>query len=188
LSAPQIDTELYQLNLKATIDELSETLYPFEELNKLCSTLKKLFSNLIDIAPYLSEEQTNILINIKDPSQISDKAISVINIPTKEKQEILEKLDVKDKIKFTIKIINREIQRLELGDKIQADVQGEISKSQKEYYLREQLRAIKKELGDEDSSLELDELKEKIDYAFIKSCCNFILDQKLTPYLLFHNQ
>ncbi|MAZ60568.1 MAG: endopeptidase La [Candidatus Marinimicrobia bacterium] len=148
---------------KATIDELSETLYPFEELNKLCSTLKKLFSNLIDIAPYLSEEQTNILINIKDPSQISDKAISVINIPTKEKQEILEKLDVKDKIKLTIKIINREIQRLELGDKIQADVQGEISKSQKEYYLREQLRAIKKELGDEDSSLELDELKEKID-------------------------
>ena len=148
---------------KSTINELSETLYPFEELNKLCSTLKKLFSNLINIAPYLSEEQTNILINIKDPSQISDKAVSVINIPTKEKQEILEKLDVKEKIKLTIKIINREIQRLELGDKIQADVQGEISKSQKEYYLREQLRAIKKELGDEDSSLELDELKEKID-------------------------
>ena len=148
---------------KSTIEELTETVYPFQELDKLCSTLKKLFSNLIEIAPYLSEEQTNILINIKDPSQISDKAISVINIPTKEKQEILEKLDIKDKIKQTIKIINREIQRLELGDKIQADVQGEISKSQKEYYLREQLRAIKKELGDEDSSLELDELKEKID-------------------------
>ena len=148
---------------KSTIEELTETVYPFEELDKLCSTLKKLFSNLIEIAPYLSEEQTNILINIKDPSQISDKAVSVINIPTKEKQEILEKLDIKDKIKQTIKIINREIQRLELGDKIQADVQGEISKSQKEYYLREQLRAIKKELGDEDSSLELDELKEKID-------------------------
>ena len=148
---------------KSTIEELAETVYPFQELDKLCSTLKKLFSNLIEIAPYLSEEQTNILINIKDPSQISDKAISVINIPTKEKQEILEKLDIKDKIKQTIKIINREIQRLELGDKIQADVQGEISKSQKEYYLREQLRAIKKELGDEDSSLELDELKEKID-------------------------
>ena len=148
---------------KSTIEELMEIVYPFQELDELCSSLKKLFSNLIEIAPYLSEEQTNILINIKDPSQISDKAVSVINIPTKEKQEILEKLDIKDKIKQTIKIINREIQRLELGDKIQADVQGEISKSQKEYYLREQLRAIKKELGDEDSSLELDELKEKID-------------------------
>ena len=148
---------------KSTIEELTEIVYPFQELDELCSSLKKLFSNLIEIAPYLSEEQTNILINIKDPSQISDKAVSVINIPTKEKQEILEKLDIKDKIKQTIKIINREIQRLELGDKIQADVQGEISKSQKEYYLREQLRAIKKELGDEDSSLELDELKEKID-------------------------
>ena len=148
---------------KSTIEELTEIVYPFQKLDELCSNLKKLFSNLIEIAPYLSEEQTNILINIKDPSQISDKAVSVINIPTKEKQEILEKLDIKDKIKQTIKIINREIQRLELGDKIQADVQGEISKSQKEYYLREQLRAIKKELGDEDSSLELDELKEKID-------------------------
>ena len=148
---------------KSTIEELDEVVYPFQELEKLCSTLKKLFSNLIEIAPYLSEEQTNILINIKDPSQISDKAVSVINIPTKEKQGILEKLDIKEKIKQAIKIINREIQRLELGDKIQADVQGEISKSQKEYYLREQLRAIKKELGDEDSSLELDELKEKID-------------------------
>ena len=148
---------------KSTIEELMEIVYPFQELDELCSSLKKLFSNLIEIAPYLSEEQTNILINIKDSSQISDKAVSVINIPTKEKQEILEKLDIKDKIKQTIKIINREIQRLELGDKIQADVQGEISKSQKEYYLREQLRAIKKELGDEDSSLELDELKEKID-------------------------
>ena len=148
---------------KSTIEELDEVVYPFQELEKLCSTLKKLFSNLIEIAPYLSEEQTNILINIKDPSQISDKAVSVINIPTKEKQGILEKLDIKEKIEQAIKIINREIQRLELGDKIQADVQGEISKSQKEYYLREQLRAIKKELGDEDSSLELDELKEKID-------------------------
>ena len=148
---------------KSTIEELTEIVYPFQKLDELCSNLKKLFSNLIEIAPYLSEEQTNILINIKDPSQISDKAVSVINIPTKEKQEILEKLDIKDKIKQTIKIINREIQRLELGDKIQADVQGEISKSQKEYYLRERLRAIKKELGDEDSSLELDELKEKID-------------------------
>ena len=126
---------------KSTIEELTEIVYPFQELEKLCSTLKELFSNLIEIAPYLSEEQTNILINIKDPSQISDKAVSVINIPTKEKQEILEKLNIKDKIKQTIKIINREIQRLELGDKIQADVQGEISKSQKEYYLREQLRA-----------------------------------------------
>ena len=150
---------------KAEIDDLVEIKSSTENMDVLCKSLRDIFSTLIEIAPYLSEEQTNILINIKDPSQIADKAISVMNIPTKEKQQILEQIDITKKIKDTLKIINREIQRLELGDKIQADVQGEISKSQKEYYLREQMRAIKKELGDEDSSVELDELKEKVKKA-----------------------
>ncbi len=150
---------------KGTMQDLQEIKTQEENMEVLCESLKSIFSNLIDIAPYLSEEQTNILINIKDPSQIADKAISVMNIPTKEKQQILEQIDVVKKIKETLKIINREIQRLELGDKIQADVQGEISKSQKEYYLREQMRAIKKELGDEDPSVEIDEIKEKIKKA-----------------------
>ncbi len=150
---------------KAEIEDLVEIKNPSEDMDVLCKSLKDLFSNLIEIAPYLSEEQTNILINIQDPSQIADKAISVMNIPTKEKQQILEEIDVTKKIKETLTIITREIQRLELGDKIQADVQGEISKSQKEYYLREQMRAIRKELGDEDSSVELDELKEKVKKA-----------------------
>ena len=150
---------------KAEIEDLVEIKNPSEDMDVLCKSLKDLFSNLIEIAPYLSEEQTNILINIQDPSQIADKAISVMNIPTKEKQQILEEIDVTKKINETLTIITREIQRLELGDKIQADVQGEISKSQKEYYLREQMRAIRKELGDEDSSVELDELKEKVKKA-----------------------
>ena len=150
---------------KGTMQDLQEIKTQEENMEVLCESLKSIISNLIDIAPYLSEEQTNILINIKDPSQIADKAISVMNIPTKEKQQILEQIDVVKKIKETLKIINREIQRLELGDKIQADVQGEISKSQKEYYLREQMRAIKKELGDEDPSVEIDEIKEKIKKA-----------------------
>ena len=150
---------------KATIVDLNEIKSVSEDMEALCKSLKDLFTNLIEIAPYLSEEQTNILINIQDPSQIADKAISVMNIPTKEKQQILEEIDITKKIKDTLTIINREIQRLELGDKIQADVQGEISKSQKEYYLREQMRAIKKELGDEDSNLEIDEIREKIKKA-----------------------
>ena len=150
---------------KGTMGELQEIKSKDENMDVLCESLKSIFATLIEIAPYLSEEQTNILINIKDPSQIADKAISVMNIPTKEKQQILEQIDVVKKIKETLKIINREIQRLELGDKIQADVQGEISKSQKEYYLREQMRAIKKELGDEDPSVEIDEIREKIKKA-----------------------
>ena len=164
---------------KGTKVDLIEIKSVDSNMDVLCDSLKDMFSNLIEIAPYLSEEQTNILINIKDPSQISDKAISVMNIPTKEKQQILEEIDIVKKIKQTLKIINREIQRLELGDKIQADVQGEISKSQKEYYLREQLRAIKKELGDEDPSLEIDELREKIREAKMPKDVNKVASKEL---------
>ena len=88
--------------------------------------------------------------------------ISLINIPIKEKQEILASLDIKKRLDRTILIINREIQRIELGEKIQSEVQDEISKSQREYYLREQMKAIQKELGEDEPSIEIDEINEKM--------------------------
>ena len=71
-----------------------------------------------------------------------------MNIQTAEKQTLLEEFDIKEKVQKALVIINKEVQRLELGDKIQSDVQDEISKSQKEYYLREQMKAIQKEMGE----------------------------------------
>ena len=88
-----------------------------------------------------------------------------MNISTKEKQEILDEVDVKVRLEKATVIINREIQRIELGEKIQSDVQDEISKSQKEYNLREQLKAIQKELGEEGSGIEIEEIQEKIKKA-----------------------
>ena len=131
------------------------------ELQALCGNIKSLFANLIEVAPYLSEEQSNVLINIQSPEKLADKAISLMNIQTQEKQTILEELDVYKRLERALAVINHEIQRIELGEKIQADVQDEISKTQKEYYLREQMKAIKKELGEEESNIELRELKGK---------------------------
>ena len=88
-----------------------------------------------------------------------------MNISTKEKQEILDEVDVKVRLEKATVIINREIQRIELGEKIQSDVQDEISKTQREYYLREQLKAIQKELGEEGSGVEIEEIEEKIKKA-----------------------
>ena len=113
---------------------------------------------MINVAPYLSEEQSNVLINIQKPEKISDKAISLMNISTSEKQEILEEFDINSRLEKALVLINREIQRIELGERIQADVQDEISKTQKEYYLREQMKAIKKELGEDESNLEIKEI------------------------------
>ena len=135
------------------------------ELQALCGNLKSLFTNLINVAPYLSDEQSNVLINIQKPEKISDKAISLMNISTNEKQEILEEFDVHSRLEKALVLINREIQRIELGERIQADVQDEISKTQKEYYLREQMKAIKKELGEDESNLEIKEIEDKIKKA-----------------------
>ena len=138
--------------------------YNFEDLDAdvISANINAIFKKLIEIAPYLSDDQANTLINIKNPSKLIDKTISLINTSTQNKQNVLNEIDVKERIEKAIKIINEEIQRIELGEKIQSDVQDEISKSQKEYYLREQLKAIQKELGEEGSGVEFEELEEKI--------------------------
>ena len=133
-----------------------------EELEAGTMNIKNIYSKLIEIAPYLSEEQASALTNIKHPGRIADKAISLMNIPTTEKQEILEELDLKERVDKSTVLINREIQRIELGEKIQSDVQDEISKSQREYFLREQMKAIRKELGEDESSVEINEIEDKI--------------------------
>ena len=158
----KVDNEKY---LKALIERSLEAVEFGTDVDKMTANLHAIFRKLIDIAPYLSDEQADILTSIQNPGKLADKAISLINIPIKEKQEILASLDIKKRLDRTILIINREIQRIELGEKIQSEVQDEISKSQREYYLREQMKAIQKELGEDEPSIEIDEIQVKVDEA-----------------------
>ena len=163
LDRVKIDTKVdHDKYLKAMINRNMEIVEYGSELDTMTANLHTIFRQLIDIAPYLSDEQADILTSIQNPGKLADKAISLINIPIREKQEILASIDVKKRLEKTIVIITREIQRIELGEKIQSDVQDEISKSQREYYLREQMKAIKKELGEDESTVELKELEDKI--------------------------
>ena len=164
----------------ADYSDINENTSDTDEMEALCENLKTIFSNLIDIAPYLSEEQSNLLINIKEPSRLADKAVSVMNIQTAEKQDLLEEFDIKEKVQKALVLINKEVQRLELGDKIQSDVQDEISKSQKEYYLREQMKAIKKELGEDESNIELKELEEKVNKAKMPKEVKKVADKEIS--------
>ena len=128
--------------------------------------VRSVFQDIVEIAPYLSMEHTSLLANIEEPGKLVDRAISVLNIRTSEKQVVLEEVSIRRRLEESIIILNKELQRLQLGEKIQTEVQGEINKTQREYFLREQLKAIKRELGDEDDlALELKELKEKMDEA-----------------------
>lgn len=135
------------------------------EIDALQSNLRNIYRELIKMAPYLTEEHMSMLSNIQHPARLVDRAIGNLNIGNSEKQGILEELNVHERLEKATVLINREIQRLELGEKIQSEVQGEISKTQREYYLREQLKAIKKELGEDDQTLEIKEISEKIEEA-----------------------
>ena len=131
----------------------------------LMNNVKKLFQDLIKVAPYLSEEHSGILSNIESPGKLADRVIALMTIPTGEKQEVLEELDLKARLEKVSVLLSREIQRIQLGEKIQTEVQDEISKTQREYYLREQLKAIKRELGEEGTSSDLIEMEDKIKKA-----------------------
>ena len=142
-----------------------DSLDDYLKLDAKTKNLRTLFSELIQVAPYLTEEHTGMLSNIQKPSKLADKTISLLNIPNAEKQTILEELDIKKRVGKAIEILSREMQRIRLGEEIQSEVQDEISKTQREYYLREQLKAIKKELGEDEGAAEFGELEEKIENA-----------------------
>ena len=151
---------------RAVVQRLSDNV-PSEdiELDALGNNLRQVFSELIQIAPNLSEEHTGMLSNIQKPSRLADRTISLLTVPNPEKQEVLEELDVKKRVEKAIKILSKEIQRIKLGEEIQTEVHDEISKSQREYYLREQMKAIKRELGEDESQVELKDIEDAIKEA-----------------------
>jgi ATP-dependent Lon protease len=136
------------------------------EIDALMMNLKNLFQRAVELAPYLTNELGTMVSNIKSPSILGDLIASNLNISTAEKQGILETFDIRERLTKVHLFLNKEVQVLELGNKIQSQVKEDMDRTQREYYLREQLKAIKKELGELDEhSTEVKELKEKIKKA-----------------------
>jgi len=135
------------------------------ELDALAKNLRDTFTELIQVAPNLTEEHSGMLSNIQKPSRLADRAVSLLTVPNQEKQEVLEELEVKKRVEKTIILLTREIQRIKLGEEIQTEVHDEISKTQREYYLREQMKAIKRELGEDEETVDIKELEDRIKAA-----------------------
>ena len=152
----------YRAAIQTLDDEPLENELEVEALSK---NLRKSFSELMNVAPNLTEEHTGMLSNIQKPNRLTDRAISLMTVPNKEKQEILEELNIKIRIEKALTLISREMQRIKLGEEIQSEVHDEISKTQREYYLREQMKTIKKELGEDEGSVEIKEIEDKIKAA-----------------------
>jgi ATP-dependent Lon protease len=152
--------------LRARIARLEDIERPSKDVSALQAHMVSQFSKFVSMVPYLPDELQGVVMNIKDPARVADLIASQLNVSGDEKQDLLNTLEVGARLEKLSTILSREIELVELGHKIQSQVQGELNKNQKEFYLRQQMRAIQKELGEGDSrSNEIDDLKKKIEEA-----------------------
>ncbi len=151
--------------LSAEVEELPEEVNKSVELEALQRNLMEAITNLGELAPYLGEEFHISAINQDTPSKLVDFVASNLNVPAEHKQEVLQDLDVQHRMRSLYKVLNKEIEVLELSQKIQAKAASELGKSQRDYILREQLKAIKKELGHGEEGTEVEEFERKIEAA-----------------------
>src|SRR5687768_11061355 len=137
------------------------------EIDALLRNIKTNFQQVVSLSPLLSDDLQTLAANITEAGRLADFiASSLTTIATPVKQEVLETLDVRARMDALNRILIKELEVLELGSKIQSQVQSEVGKNQREYFLREQMKAIQKELGEgDDQTREIEELQQKIDAA-----------------------
>ena len=149
--------------LVAEVEAVEEIESGGPQIEALCENLKRLTSDAIKLIPNIPDEVEIIVSNIEKPGFLADIIITNINIPVEEKQKVLEELDIHTRLKTVTKILTKKIEILKMEAKIQSEVKSTIDENQREYILREQLKAIQKELGEKDErTAEIDELREAV--------------------------
>jgi ATP-dependent Lon protease len=155
--------------LRAVVTQADESLRDEDhlEIDALQRNIKSNFQQVVSLSPLLSDDLQSLAANITDPGKLADFiASSLATLGTATKQEVLETLDIRARTDSLNRLLIKELEVLELGSKIQSQVQSEVGKNQREYFLREQLKAIQKELGEgDDQAKEIDELRTKIEAA-----------------------
>jgi ATP-dependent Lon protease len=155
--------------LRAKVSGVSEAVQEADqvEIDALMRNIKTNFQKVVSLSPLLSDDLQTLAANISEPGRLSDFiASSLTTLETPVRQEVLETLDVRARMDALNRVLIKEIEVLELGSKIQSQVQSEVGKNQREYFLREQLKAIQKELGEgDDQTKDVEELKEKLEAA-----------------------
>lgn len=157
-----VETDPYY---KARITPIEEDEIEGPETDALITTIKELFRKVVELSPQVPSELTSMITSLTNPGMLSDFVISSLNIPIEEKQEILETIEPMKRLNRVMEILQRELQVLELGQKIQSQVKEGIDKNQREYYLREQLKAIQEELGEGSEQTEIEELRKRLEEA-----------------------
>lgn len=151
---------------RAKIEIVNDFFDPGIKADALIRNIRILFKNIITNSPNIPKELNLIIQNISEPGKLADIIASSLNLSLEERQEVLEIVDVVKRLERVNVLLNREQDILELGNKIQTQIKDEMEKAQREYFLRQQMKALQKELGEtDDRTMELDELVAKIEKA-----------------------
>ena len=144
--------------------EVPDLLEETKEVEALTRNVQSLFGQIIALAPYLPEELQIAAANLDDPSALCHLVAATLRLKTEEKQKLLELVDVEARLREVLLILSREQEVFELGTRIQSQVQSELDKGQREFFLRQQLKAIQEELGEADpEQAEIAELRERLE-------------------------
>jgi ATP-dependent Lon protease len=150
--------------LKASVKHIKDIETKDKEIEALMSNMIGQFSKIAELSPGLPQEIVMMAKSIQEPGILADMISSTINSSLEEKQRVLEIYDIKKRLKEVTRLLNYQLEILELGSKIQSQVKGDMDKRQREYFLREQLKAIKEELGEKDeAAVEIEDYKAKIE-------------------------
>jgi ATP-dependent Lon protease len=160
---PYVAEEPY---LVARIAEVPDVVDEGPELEALTRNVQRTFSEIVEHIPYLPEELQMAVANIEDPAALGHLIAGALRISTEEKQELLEEVDVAARLRRLSQILARELEVVQLGSQIQSQVQSEVDKGQREFFLRQQLKAIQDELGEGDEQqAEVNELRQRVEEA-----------------------
>lgn len=167
--APVDGSAANELGMQARIERVPNGLENMNELpigiEALVKNIKALGRRIISLSPNIPDEAAIFVESITDPDYLADLIASYMNIDETEKQNILARGDVKERLERVTGLLNKEIDILELSKKIQGDIKEEVIKNQREYYLKEQIKVLQKELGQKDDEDDVEELKEKVKEA-----------------------
>jgi ATP-dependent Lon protease len=149
--------------LRATVEVLKDFSEESIEITALARNAKQRFQEIINLSPALSDQVKIAVLNTDEPGRLSDLVAANLNLGLEERQQLLEMPIVKDRLTRLLPLLGREVEVLTLGTKIQNEVASSMTKSQRDFFLREQLRVIQRELGEADSSDEVASLKQQIE-------------------------
>ena len=149
--------------LRARVSELPDEVEEGPELTALMRNVQQTFTHIIEEVPYLPEELQMAVANLEEPSALAHLIAGALRIKVEEKQALLEEVDVGKRLRRLSEVLARELDIVAIGSKIQSQVMSEMESSQRDYVLRQQLKAIQEELGEKDPlEAELDDLRTQL--------------------------